>query len=134
MTEDQEQLLRKAIQNLSAAHLLVQNGHPDIAASRAYYAMFYVAEAFLLGEGLTFSSHSAVSSAFGHHLAKTGKVPAEFHRMLMDAREIREDGDYGGLHTITPEQADKQIRCAERFIELAHDLLGTIPPPPHTGS
>jgi hypothetical protein len=36
MTEDQEQLVRKSLQNLSAARLLVENDHSDIAASRAY--------------------------------------------------------------------------------------------------
>jgi uncharacterized protein (UPF0332 family) len=33
--------------------------------------MFYVAQAFLAGEGLSFSKHSAVIAAFGQHFAKT---------------------------------------------------------------
>ena len=35
------------------------------AASRAYYAMFYAAEALLQSRGLAFSKHSAVHAAFG---------------------------------------------------------------------
>ena len=42
--------------------------------------MFYVAEAFLLNEGLTFSSHAAVISAFGRDFARTGRALLEFHR------------------------------------------------------
>ena len=37
--------------------------------------MFYVAEALLDQEGLSFSSHAAVVSAFGQYLARPGKVP-----------------------------------------------------------
>ena len=65
MTPDQLNLLLKARQSLSAARLMLDSEYPDYAASRAYYAMFYIAEAFLEGEGLSFSKHSAVISAFG---------------------------------------------------------------------
>jgi uncharacterized protein (UPF0332 family) len=61
---EQIALLRKAAESLRAAELLATNELFDFAASRAYYTMFYVAEAFLLNEGLTFSSHAAVISAF----------------------------------------------------------------------
>lgn len=42
-----ERLLAKAKENIAAARLLQKQGYSDIAASRAYYAMFYVAEALL---------------------------------------------------------------------------------------
>jgi hypothetical protein len=41
MTEDQLELLLKARQSLSAARVLLDNGFPDYATSRAYYTMFY---------------------------------------------------------------------------------------------
>lgn len=68
MTPEQASLLRKAHDSLRAAKLLAANSLPDFAASRAYYTMFYITEAFLLGEGLAFSSHSAVISAFGRDI------------------------------------------------------------------
>jgi uncharacterized protein (UPF0332 family) len=37
---EQEMLLEKARENLKAARLLIQEGLANIAASRAYYAMF----------------------------------------------------------------------------------------------
>ena len=60
MTDEQRELLLKAQQSLEAAKLLLTNNYPDYATSRAYYAMFYIAEAFLEGKGLSFSKHSAV--------------------------------------------------------------------------
>ncbi len=70
MTNEQRDLLLKAQQSLGAAKLLLDHNYPDQATSRAYYAMFYIAEAFLEGQGLSFSKHSAVIAAFGREFAK----------------------------------------------------------------
>jgi uncharacterized protein (UPF0332 family) len=127
MTRDQGDLLVEARESISAARVLVEHGYPSYAASRAYYAMFYIAEAFLEGEGLAFSKHSAVISAFGQHFANTGRVPREFHRFLLDGQELRNLGDYGPGQAIDVEQAEEQIRRAERFLELAQQTMGPIP-------
>ena len=119
MTEDQGLLLEDAHRSLEAARLLVQGGYPGYAAARAYDTMFYVAEALLEGEGLSFSKHSAVIAAFGRHFARTGKVPAEFHKHLLVAQELRHSGDYGHDESITAEQAPEQIERAERFLAVA---------------
>jgi len=58
MKEQSKALLDKAAENLIASQDLIHNGHFEIAASRAYYAMFYAAEASLLEEDLEFSSPS----------------------------------------------------------------------------
>ena len=128
MTDEQLELLLKARQSLSAARVLLDNGYPDYAASRAYYTMFYIAEAFLAGEGMSFSRHSAVISAFGREFASTGRVSVEFHRFLIKAQELRNAGDYGQLNAVTAEQSTEQIIRAEQFLELAQNLIGTLPP------
>ena len=55
--------------------------------------MFYIAEAFLLGAGLTYSSHSAVISAFSREFARTKRLPVEYHRYLINAQEKRIEAD-----------------------------------------
>jgi uncharacterized protein (UPF0332 family) len=72
MTPEQEALLKKARESVRAAKLLADNRLYDFAASRAYYAMFYVAEALLLSQGLSFSKHSAVIAAFGQRFVRPG--------------------------------------------------------------
>ncbi|MFN8457340.1 MAG: HEPN domain-containing protein [Anaerolineae bacterium] len=129
MTAEQLALLRKASNSLRAANLLAEQGYHDFAASRAYYAMFYVASAFLLGEGLTFSKHSTVIAMFGQHFAKTGRVPVEFHRYLIEGQDSRNVGDYDIGPGLTQTQAYKQITRAEQFLELAQQHIGPIPPP-----
>ena len=127
MKPEQIALLRKAAESRRAAELLATNELFDFAASRAYYTMFYVAEAFLLNEGLTFSSHAAVISAFGRDFARTGRVPVEFHRYLIDAQDLRNQGDYDIDSAITEAEANQLIAQAEQFLELAERLLGDFP-------
>jgi uncharacterized protein (UPF0332 family) len=59
MNPEQQRLLEKAERSLRAAVELNQKGFAEFAASRGYYAMFYIATAFLEGEGLAYSKHSA---------------------------------------------------------------------------
>ena len=129
MTSAQLNLLLKADQSLSAARLMLDGGYPEYAASRAYYTMFYIAEAFLDGEGLSFSKHSAVISAFGREFARTGRVPVKFHQFLIRAQELRNAGDYGEIDAVTANQAADSIAQAEEFLDLAQNAIGTLPPP-----
>jgi len=88
MRREVQSLLRKARRSLEAARLLHSQGYLDFAVSRAYYSMFYVAEALLLQQGLSFSSHSAVIAAFEKEFAKADSVAATFHRYLIDAQDF----------------------------------------------
>ena len=93
MTPEQRGLLQKARRNIRSARLLLADGDCDTAISRAYYAMFYRAEALLLSKGLAFSKHSAVIAAFGREFAKAGILPTDFHAHLRDASEARNISD-----------------------------------------
>jgi uncharacterized protein (UPF0332 family) len=70
-----------------------------------------------------------VIGAFGREFARTGRVPVEYHQFLIKAQALRNTGDYGGLNTVTAEQANEQIVCAQQFLELAENSIGTLPPP-----
>lgn len=123
MTPEQAGLIQKAKDSLRGAHALVNEMLYDFAVSRAYYAMFYIAEAFLLGEGLSYSKHSAVIAAFGQKFAKTGIVPQEFHRYLIDAEAKRSAGDYKIFPVFSETEANEQIDHAEIFIEFAENNI-----------
>ena len=77
MTPQQQALIQKAARSIQSAIVQNETGFPDFAASRAYYAMFYIASAFLESEGLAFSSHAAVIATFGQQFVRTGRVPVE---------------------------------------------------------
>ncbi len=72
MMSEQADLLVQARDSRAAAKILDAQGYHGFAASRAYYTMFYIAEAFLLGRELAYSRHSGVHAAFGERFVKKG--------------------------------------------------------------
>lgn len=123
MTEEIIALLNKAEESTEAAKLLLSKEHCGFAAARAYYAMFYVAEALLLSEGLVFSKHSGVIAALGEHFAKTNLIDAKFHRYLIDAYDYREIGDYEPIERISRETAERTIAQAKEFLAVGRSYL-----------
>ncbi len=100
-------------------------GKPDIAAGRAYYAMFYTAEALLNERALKFSKHSGVHAAFGEQFAKTKTSDPKFHRWLIDAFDKRIIGDYGVEANIGREVTTDMINQAREFLEAARSHMET---------
>ena len=118
-------LLEKAAENILAAEELVRTRLYAIATSRAYYAMFYAAEALLVSEGREFSSHGAVHAAFGEHFAKTGKLNIKFHRYLVDAFRERQAADYDAPSEVSRSDANTQIKRAKEFVEAVRKFLSS---------
>lgn len=120
---EEELLFQRARESLKAALLLLREGLPNIAASRAYYAMFYIAEALLLQRGLVFSSHAAVIAAYGKEFARSKDLDPKFHRFLIASQNTRWIGDYGVEGNVSSEDASKTIEWAEEFIRVAEDYF-----------
>jgi len=89
MKPESRRLLDKAARAIRAAETLLREDDADFAAGRAYYAMFYAAEALLFERGLQFRKHGAVHGAFGEHLVRSGILDARLHRWLLDAFDVR---------------------------------------------
>ena len=115
--------LDRARKSIQAAEPLLEESLPDFAVSRAYYAMFYIAEALLLSRGLSFSSHSAVIAAYDKEFARNKMLDPKFHRYLIDAQEVRQIVDYGVETHVTKEGAGETIRWAKEFLESAEGYL-----------
>jgi len=124
MTEKQAALLTKARASLQGAEALMRIRLYGFAASRGYYAMFYVAEALLLSRNLEFSSHAGVISAFGREFGRTGEVPPEYHRFIMDAQERRLMADYETGVEVAREKAELVLAHARQFLKLGEKMLG----------
>ncbi|MDI6733397.1 MAG: HEPN domain-containing protein [Planctomycetota bacterium] len=113
----------KSKESLEVAKELLAKGHYDFAASRAYYAMFYLAECALFTKGFTFSSHKGVISGFGKELVKTGIFPLEYHTSITKAFSLRMNGDYGDFQSVSKEQGEEIIKAAEDFCTLLDKYL-----------
>jgi uncharacterized protein (UPF0332 family) len=127
MTKAQEEMMKKAYESLNASKHLAAGKYYDFAIARAYYTMFYVAQAFLIGQGLTFSEHGSLLSAVGQYLVKPGIIPAHLHRNLITAYNARVEGDYEPGGKFTEQDATLRIAQAEEFITVAEEKLGPLP-------
>jgi uncharacterized protein (UPF0332 family) len=119
-----ENLLAKARRSFEAAEGLLEDGHADFAASRAYYGSFYTAEALLFSRGLSYSRHSQVVAQFGRHFARTGELDARYHRLLVEAFRLRQTADYSAApEAVSREDADHTIREGKAFLAAAREYL-----------
>jgi uncharacterized protein (UPF0332 family) len=125
MKESSRLLVIKARRAIEAAETLLENGYPDFATGRAYYAMFYIAEALLNEKELRFSKHGGVHGAFGEHYVKTGLFDTKFHRWLLDAFEQRIEGDYASDVLIIDRDAMELIDHAKEFLDRAEQYLAS---------
>lgn len=125
MNSEPRKFIKKAKESLLASEILAENKLYNFAASRAYYTMFYIAEAFLWQQGFSFSSHAAVISCFGKEVVKKGIVPLEFHRYLIDAQDKRTQGDYSIDDTVklSEEEVRLLIEQSKKFIEISETNL-----------
>ena len=126
MTEEVKKLIEKAEHALEVAEMLMNDGYPSDAASKIYYSMYYAAQALLKSEGIDVIKHSAVESALGNHFAKTGKIDPKYHRMLIDARKIREIADYDIQEEIIEPTASLKIEEGKSFLSAIKKILGSL--------
>jgi uncharacterized protein len=112
MTGDVARLVDMAREEIAVAERMIDGGFVRAGVSRAYYALFYVAEALLAREGKRYSKHSAVVSAHGSTFARTGRLAPRFHGYLKRAFEMRNEADYALVATVTQDQARTVIGWA----------------------
>lgn len=74
MKPEVEELLDKARRSIKTAQKIFKDSEVDFAGSRAFYALFYVAEALLLDCGLAFSSHSTVPNGVSVQPSQVSRV------------------------------------------------------------
>ena len=123
MKEHSSKLFAKAVDTIEGAEGLLNMGKTEIAAGRAYYAMFYVAEALLYEIDLQFSQHGQVIAAYGKHFAKTKELDPKYHHWLRGGFDARISGDYDVDANISQELAAELINQAREFLEVAQKYL-----------
>lgn len=123
MKEYSRKLLAKSLDAIEAAEGLLNMGKNEIAAGRAYYAMFYIAEALLAEKDLQFNQHGQVIGAYGLHFAKTRELDPKFHRWLADAFDTRIVGDYDVDTGISAGLVAEMVNQARDFLAAAQAYL-----------
>lgn len=123
LTAEVEALMAKSRHALELAGRLLDSEDFGDAASRAYYAVFYAAQALLKAHDIEAVKHSSVASMFGREFSKTGRLAPKFHRVILKSRKVREKADYGIFDVISESTARSTVEDARSFILEIERLL-----------
>ena len=126
MKEDTQFLLEKAESAIGAAESLLRDGYRDFSAGRAYYAMFYTAEALLAEKELTFKKHVGVHKAFSEHFIKTGIFEQKYYHWLIATFNSRLVGDYAIRTEFEDDEVRDWIEQAREFLNKVREYLVTL--------
>ncbi|MBX2865522.1 MAG: HEPN domain-containing protein [Leptolyngbyaceae cyanobacterium MAG.088] len=126
MKSEQKQRLYNSKENIKSAQLLAHSHFYDIAISRAYYAMLYVAEALLLEQTATIpTQNEAVNSLFMEHFSESSPLFQPYGTYLQDGLKARLRADYCHANKATLADAKQHINRAKAFLDLAKHYLRT---------
>ncbi|NCQ35204.1 HEPN domain-containing protein, partial [bacterium] len=101
----------------------LRNDFYTSAVNRAYYAIFYAANAMLATIGEARSKHSGVISLFRNRFVKTGDLPVELSDIYGRVLDNRQRGDYDLGLQMDEEQAKTDIEDARRFVDEVEQWL-----------
>jgi len=118
-----EALIKKAQKSLEASEELLKKGFYDFAAARAYYTMFYCAEAILLTKNISVSKHSTLIALFGKEFVKSGEVPHRLYTHLVMAFNLRHEADYEVTTEIPKERAKEIVEFSKEFLDFTKEYL-----------
>jgi uncharacterized protein (UPF0332 family) len=118
-----QQYSLKAHQVLDTGRLAYEHQDYITAVNRAYYAIFYAANALLCSRRLERSKHSGVLAAFRQHFVKTGMIEPEYSDFYGAAMDERTEGDYDADEFLDHDIAERALVRAEQFLDRIEHAL-----------
>ena len=118
--------LGQARETLRDAHVLFDSrGTPVSIVNRAYYAIFYAVLALIgtLKKDVDTSKHKGVIAIFNQDFVKPGIFPKEMGKLLRQAFEARQEGDYREASRIDDQTARENLLAADEFILAVEQYL-----------
>lgn len=96
-------------EHIDSSLILLEAEKYRSSVSSSYYAMFSIAKALLVKEGIETQRHSGVTSFFGQYLLKGKGFDKTIYKYLIRAKTSRKQADYEQDYIITDEEAKKHI-------------------------
>ncbi len=109
-------LFNKAQKYLRSSALLLEMEDFDSSVSRAYFAMFYSAQAALIHNGGGLPTRQSIRGAFRDRYIETGVLPQHAGRVLQEAADLQEMADYAHDFAIDRFTAERILQEAEAFV------------------
>jgi uncharacterized protein (UPF0332 family) len=121
-----QKYLAKARSDLADAKKIATIGLEKLAARSAYYAAFHAAEGLIFeNTGKVAKTHSGVRSEFARLTRDASEIDRAYSTFLSEGYKLKEISDYSvdPSEEITPEEANRAIAAAERFVAGIATLL-----------
>ncbi len=118
--------LKQAEDTLNDAEKMIRNNlTPRSIINRAYYAMFYAILALFLNSKLEIKTakHSGVISIFDKEYILTGRIEKSYSKVLHRVFEMRLEGDYKDLDSVSFDDARDSVKLAGSFLERIKKLI-----------
>jgi uncharacterized protein (UPF0332 family) len=95
---------------------MIDNEMFNAAVNRIYYGMFYAVMALALDNKFETSKHGQLIGWFNKNFIKNKKIDARFGRMLKDAFDFRQKGDYATFTKFSSEEVIEMHEDMKHFI------------------
>ena len=115
--------IENAHEMLNVARFNLDNEVYASAINRAYYAIFYAANALLATKRLSRSKHSGVIGIFRQYFVKTGLVATELSDIYGQVMEDRHESDYELITAISQQDAQIDLTDSHKFVEEVEKWL-----------
>lgn len=123
--------LTKARETIAFARYALAGGYSDEAGRSAYMAAYHAALAFIATHSATLpKTHSGARSEFGRLARQEPRITREQISLLGWAYELKNASDYGQLHTVLAEDAERAMDEAARLIDTVTSIVTPTDSPP----
>lgn len=115
--------VKLAEEKIRVANILFGSAEFRDVVSRAYYAIYYAAKAFLLSRGEDPSTHKGVDILFHRFCEAHGEPSINAAKILSLMRQARLNADYKEKARITKQDAQEAIDMAKSFLKEIKTLI-----------
>jgi len=115
--------MKRARETFKDGLLLLEQGSPNGAISRFYYAAFHAARALLATKELDASRHTGVIKLFSQHFVKSGLILAATAKVLSRSFEKRLDSEYEDYVSFSKEEAEHVRDEVREFMRACEKAL-----------
>ncbi len=113
----------RAKESLAATKDLFANGYYNDAASRMYYACFYILLAYICMKQLKAETHKGVRIVFQQELIKTRLIDEKFSKLYAKLFNRRFESEHAEFINYAKDDAKPLISEVEQFIITVEKLI-----------
>lgn len=127
MKEEKNILVRhwieKSYNALEAAKINFEQNFYETAINRLYYSVFYMVNAYLQLEGISYKKHSAIRSFFNRKFVKENLLEKHYSNVYNRLYQIREEADYSLTFEIEKDKLKWYINQTEKLIKEIEKII-----------